>query len=244
MNPSSYKAWGCSRGIFSPCSHGIAPSWGSAEKPMALAWPRGNAQAVLSGRLLLEQRPEGILVTNLVSETWAVCPGWRMLWPPCSHGTYEMLGGAAAGTPCLGRRWLGAVSSSSGGTFCLQDQPSHWPRPKKVGMGVPKPPSPVHSRGDPCTGIPEPWVPACWQPAVSSLSSCRQSRHPHLPASRSFPDGPASSQRRLQINSAALRREHGDLSPVPESPPPAELPRVGFDGSSPGVISNSPGACH
>ena len=82
----------------------------------------------------------------------------------------------------------------------------------------------------------------CRQPAVSSPSSCRQSCRPHLLVSRSSPDGPASSHPRLQINSAALRREHGDLSPVPESPPPAELPCVGFDGSSRRVISNSPGA--
>lgn len=75
---------------------------------MALAWPRGNAQAVLSGRLLLEQRPEGILVTNLVSETWAVCPGWRMLWPPCSHGTYEMLGGGSCRTSLPGEEVAGS----------------------------------------------------------------------------------------------------------------------------------------
>lgn len=113
---------------------------------------------------------------------------------------------------------------------------------KKWGWGIPEPLTLVHPRGEPCTSIPAPRGLVCRQPVISSPSRHRQSRRPHLLVSRSSPDGPASSHPRLPINSAALCREHGDLSPMPESPPPALLPRVGFDGSSPRVISNSPGA--
>lgn len=140
MNPSSYKAWGCSRGIFSPCSHGIAPSWGSAKKPMTLARPRGNAQAVLSGRLLLERRPDGILVTNLVSETWAVCPGWRMLWPPCSHGAYEMLGGRLQDPPAWGGGGWEQLAAAQGGHFVFRIRHRIGHGQKKWGWGSPSPP--------------------------------------------------------------------------------------------------------
>lgn len=210
---------------------------------MALAWPRGNAQAVLSGRLLLERRPEGILVTKLVSETWAVCPGWRMLWPPCSHGAYEMLGGRLQDPPAWGGGGWEQLAAAQGGHFVFRIRHRIGHGQKKWGWGSPSPPRSALSWGAlhrhprtlgtgmpaACRLIPE-QLPA--EPPSPSPGE------PFLPRWSCLIPAPAPDKQRC------LRREHGDLSPVPESPPPAELPRVGFDGSSPGVISNSPGACH